>query len=298
MKVIKMILFVVLITSCENEGSQNSNNLNMNSLKAIEIQGHRGARGLWPENSLYGFLKSIDLGVDVLEMDVVMTGDGQVLVSHDPYFNASFCLDPEQKEIRSEDENNLFEMSYEEISQYDCGSKIYPRFPDQEKIKVSKPLLSDVIKECLQKDPSIKFNIEIKSYPAWYGIYQPLSIDAYTDSVVNCLSALPYSQYNLQSFDTAILYDLAARYPQIRLSYLVEEKELSPSTAIDLGIKLYAFSPDYKLLNAELVKAYQKQGLKVIPWTVNELEDMKKLISWGVDGIISDYPDKLMGISN
>ena len=65
---------------------------------------------------------------------------------------------------------------------------------------------------------------------------------------------------------------------------------------MDLGINLYAISPDYTLLNADLVKEYQKQGLKVIPWTVNEISDMKKLISWGVDGIISDYPDRCLGL--
>jgi len=263
-----------------------------------EIQGHRGARGLWPENSMIGFLNTMDLGVSILEMDVVLSKDHKVVVSHDPFFNPAICIYSNGQKIEEGETISLYKMNYAEIELYDCGSIANPRFPQQQAIKVNKPLLLEVIKTCIAKNPEVRFNIEIKSQPEWRGEYQPESIAEYVDAVMKDLSELPYSQYNLQSFDTAILLDLASRYPQVRLSYLVEEQELTPNIARDLGIELYAISPDYNLLNAELVAEYQKQGLKVIPWTVNELEDMKKLMAWGVDGIITDYPDRWLSNQN
>ncbi len=285
-----LILFLLVLscTSAENSSSMK------NDLTKIEIQGHRGARGLWPENSLYGFLKAMDLGVDVLEMDVVLSADSEVVISHDPYFSKEICLTPNAEEIKNEDDFNLFQMPYKEILKFDCGSKMHSRFPEQEKKRVSKPLLAEVINKTTEKDPSIKFNIEIKSNKEWLGIFQPESIDRYVDLVVKVIASLPVSQYNLQSFDTSILHSLAERYPNIKLSYLIEDQILNPNSAKDLGIQIYAISPDYKLLSKELVKAYQSQGLKVIPWTVNEVADMKRLAEWGVDGIITDYPDRWM----
>jgi glycerophosphoryl diester phosphodiesterase len=292
---INYFVLLLLVLSCES--AENFSSME-NDYTKIEIQGHRGARGLWPENSLYGFLKAMDLGVDVLEMDVILSADSEVVVSHDPFFSSEICLTPNAEKIENEGDFNLYKLPYKEIAEFDCGSKLHPRFPEQEKRKVAKPLLRDVISKTLEKNPSIKFNIEIKSNKEWLGIYQPESIDHYVDLVVEILDSLPVSQYNLQSFDTAILYSLAERYPNIKLSFLIEDQVLDSNSAKKLGIQLYAVSPDYNLLSEELVKAYQVQGLKVIPWTVNEIVDMRRLAEWGVDGIISDYPDRWMELIN
>ena len=104
----------------------------MNLHKDIELHGHRGARGLWPENSIYGFLKAIELGVDVLELDVVVAGNKEILVSHDPFFNPLICLDPNGNEIGAEDDYNIYRMTYSEIKKFDCGSKFHPGYPTQE----------------------------------------------------------------------------------------------------------------------------------------------------------------------
>ena len=114
-------------------------------------------------------------------------------------------------------------------------------------------VLSKFKSKTIKKNPSIKFNIEIKSKKEWLGIYQPESIDAYVDLVVASLASLPYSQYNLQSFDRAILYSLAERYPNIKLAYLIEDQILDPHSAKDLGIQLYAISPEFNLLSKELL---------------------------------------------
>ena len=263
---------------------------------SVEIQGHRGARGLWPENSIYGFLKTMDLGVEILEMDVVLSGDGKVVVSHDPYFNPDICLNSSGAAIKNMEDYSLYAMDYEEIAKFDCGSFPNSRFPEQEKRATFKPLLEDVLDTCIAKDSEVKFNIEIKSREEWIGVYQPESIDDYVDTVMDVLRALPSAQYTLQSFDVRILESLAKRYPKVRLAYLVEDEKLTNETASRHGIHLYAISPHYKSLTKNLVKEYQKQSLKVIPWTVNEVVDMKRLIDWGVDGIISDYPDRCLGL--
>jgi glycerophosphoryl diester phosphodiesterase len=258
-----------------------------------EIQGHRGARGLWPENSIYGFINTAQLGIKTLEMDVVINGDGEVLISHDPYFNSQFCLDPEGKEIRDEKKYNLYLMPQSEIEKFDCGTKYYSRFPEQEKIKVSKPLLKDLL-IVMDKEgfKTINYNIEIKSRKEWRGIYQPESIDDYVDNVLKTLEYLPYDRYNLQSFDIDILRSIYRQDPKVRLAYLIEKQELSKTTIDSLDFPIYAFSPDYHLLSQELVAYYQSKGVKVIPWTVNETKDMKRLAEWGVNGIITDYPNR------
>jgi glycerophosphoryl diester phosphodiesterase len=260
--------------------------------KHIDLQGHRGARGLWPENSLYGFIKTTELGVDVIELDVVMTGDGEILVSHDPFFNPEICLNPKGEELKNEQEYSFFKLDYTTLSRYDCGSKFNPKFPEQEKKNTSKPLLKDVLKSILEINSKMKFSIEIKSKKEWQGIYQPNSIAEYADAVANELKNIPFQQYSIQSFDTSILYSLAKRHAKINLTYLVEKTKLDEDSAKKLDIPLFAISPDYETLTKNLVKVYQKQGLKVIPWTVNEIEDMQRMVEWEVDAVITDYPNR------
>jgi len=286
-----MALFVL---SCDTSNSNSEMNSRKQAFNAkIDIQGHRGARGLWPENSIYGFIKTAQLGIKTLEMDVLLNGDGEVLVSHDPYFNSQFCLDENGNEITDEKEYNLYQMSQSEIDKFDCGSKLYLRFPEQEKIKVTKPLLKDLLIS-MEKEgfDAINYNIEIKSRKEWRGIYQPVSIDDYVKKVLKTLDQLPYDRYNLQSFDIEILRSIYQLDPKVRLAYLIEEQELSKTTIDSLDFPIYAFSPDYNLLSEELVAYYQSIGLKVIPWTVNEKSDMKRLAEWGVNGIITDYPNR------
>jgi glycerophosphoryl diester phosphodiesterase len=271
--------------------------------KEIELQGHRGARGLWPENSIYGFLKTLELGVNVIELDIVVSGDYKILVSHDPFFNPHYCLDPNGKIISSKNAFNIFQMPYEEIKKFDCGSKIHPHFPIQEKLFAAKPLLADVIKtvdkKCLALgiDP-IRLNIEIKSEAKWYGNHQPKTTDEYAQLIVKTLEETPFHRYYLQSFDEKILESVYSLAPKIELAYLVQNQELSNFNIDALSFPIIIISPEYQLLSRELVKEFQKQGLKVIPWNVNEKKDMLRLIDWGIDGIITDYPNRWKELIN
>ena len=142
----------------------------------MDIQGHRGCRGLYPENSLPAFSKAIALGVHTLELDVVISKDHKVVVSHEPYMNHEIALDVYGNAISQDNElnHNLYQMSYDNIKRYDCGSKVHPRFPEQKKLNVYKPLLEEVIDLADElTNKTIRYNIEIKSLPEYDGIYSP-----------------------------------------------------------------------------------------------------------------------------
>ena len=265
----------------------------------IDLQGHRGARGLWPENTIPGFLNVLDLGVNTLEMDLAVSADGQLIVSHEPYFSAEICLDRNGNEIPEDQQlgYNIYKMTYDQVAEFDCGSKIHPRFPDQEKISTIKPRLVDVIHEVEafladKKLPKVNYNIEIKSSVPSDNLYHPTPA-VFSDMVYQLLSLkLDWSRVTIQSFDFRVLQYFHQTYPDVTLALLIEN-ELPWKTNIDsLGFTPQIYSCDYNLLTQEVVTELQAEKMKVIPWTVNERSDMDRLLEWGVDGIITDYPNR------
>lgn len=269
----------------------------------FDIQGHRGCRGLLPENTIQAMERAIDLGVTTLEMDVVISKDKQVLLSHEPFLSHEITLYLNGKEISEEKEKdyNLYKMNYDEIKQYDCGSKIHPRFLEQQKIKTYKPLLIDVIyfvEEYINKlqktNPKIKifYNIETKSNPEGDGIFHPMP-NEFVDLLVGVLSKTSISdRVYIQSFDVRTLQYLHKKYPKYKTVLLVENEMSIQKNLKILGFKPTVYSPEYILLDKNKVEFLHKKGIKVIPWTVNKKEDMSKIISYGVDGLISDYPNR------
>lgn len=274
--------------------------MSCNSSKQIDIQGHRGCRGLLPENSLPAFEKAIDLGVHTLELDIVISKDHKVVVSHEPYMNPIICLNSDGEVLpdNSEETYNLYHMNYDEIKQFDCGSKFHPRYPQQEKLKTYKPLLSEVFDLVKAKDSEVKFNIEIKSETSYYGVLTPQP-ETYVKLVIDEIEKNEMlNRVNLQSFDIVILEEIKKQLPKMEVALLVEDNETIDVKLEALSFKPEIISPYFKLLTAESVKAYQAKGFKVIPWTINAIEDMKLMQSWAVDGIITDYPDQLIKILN
>ncbi|WP_179351725.1 glycerophosphodiester phosphodiesterase family protein [Winogradskyella vidalii] len=264
----------------------------------IDIQGHRGFRGLFPENSIPAFDKAIDIGVHTLELDVVISKDNKVVVSHEPYMNPVICYDVKGGIIPDAlaTEFNLYQMNYEEIKQFDCGSKIHPIYPLQEKIKTYKPLLSEVFDLVKTKQSDVKFNIEIKSDPSYYGIFTPHP-KAYVALVLELITQEEMlSRVTLQSFDVAILEEVKKQAPEIELALLVEGNETIEGKLETLSFKPEIISPYFKLLSANAVKEYQSKAYKVIPWTINEEKDIRDMITLQVDGIITDYPNRLIDI--
>jgi glycerophosphoryl diester phosphodiesterase len=265
----------------------------------FDVQGHRGARGLKPENTIPSFLSALDTGVTTLEMDVVITKDKQVILSHEPWMSASICLDPAGNSFTAKDEKkyNIYQMTYAEIQKFDCGSKGNERFPGQEKMPVSKPLLQDVIiaVENYIKNYTIyqvDYNVEIKSSPEGDNKFHP-RVEEYSDLVYKLLDEyLPMERVVIQSFDFRVLKYWHQKYPEVRLAALVENLRSIDSNLKALGFKPSIYSPHYKLLNREKVEYLHRQKIRVIPWTVNEISEMLSFKGMGVDGFITDYPDR------
>ena len=275
---------------------------------AFDLQGHRGCRGLMPENTVPAFLKALDLGVTTLELDVVISKDRQVVVSHEPYFNSAFSIRPDGKPVDKSEEKslNLYQMNYADIKRYDVGSNGNPAYPEQQKLKTYKPLLSEVIEqvEAYRKTknlPAFSYNIELKSEPSEYNKSQPEPA-TFCDLVqVIIKKQLSPDQITIQSFDFATLKHWKQqadqnRYPTVRLAALVENMRSPKKNIADLGFKPDIYSPYYRLLSADKIARLHEQGIKVIPWTVNQRDDMARLKTQGVDGLITDYPNRAIGL--
>lgn len=265
----------------------------------FDLQGHRGARGLRPENTIPAFLLALDSGVTTLELDVAVTRDKQIVVTHEPWMSSEICLRPDGSVIRDRDEKklNIYEMSYEQVKAFDCGSKGNERFPEQLKLKIAKPLLREVIAAVEDHIKSntqyeVDYNIEIKSTEEGDKKFHPTP-EEFSDLVYSLLEQyLPMERVVIQSFDFRVLKYWHAKYPQVRLAALVENTRSIDANLDDLGFKPSIYSPYFELLSADKVKYLQRKKIRVIPWTVNEAKDMRRIKDMGVDGFITDYPDR------
>ena len=264
----------------------------------VDLQGHRGARGLLPENSIPAFRRALELGVTTLELDVVVTKDRRVVVSHDPFFSAAICTDPEGKPVEKEQEHDykIFGLTYDEVSRFDCGLRGNPRFPDQQPTAVSKPLLDDVLTMAESFDRGeespIRYNIEIKSRPEWDGIYHP-SVDQYARLLHDVLARHGVlARTTIQSFDPRALEAARKINPLVDLSLLVDNDDGFAANMDRLTFTPQVYSPHERLVDADLLRQAHARGVQVVPWTVNDPADMRRLIDLGVDGIITDFPDR------
>ena len=275
----------------------------MRSFSKIPVQvfGHRGAAGIWPQNSLQGFLYAVDLGVDAIEMDVVISGDKKVVVSHEPYMASDYVLTPGGEPITHEEERdyNLYRMDYSEIKKFDAGSKFDPRILWKKRMKTYKPLLEEVIEtvEDRLRQEELKpviYSIELKSDPSDYGSFQPEPAE-FIDLVMEILKKNELEdRLIMQSFDPNLLNVFHSKYPEKKISYLSMKGD--PQEQLE---KLQ-FTPDYfsphhfEIKNKAYVDALHQKNIKVIPWTVNRRRHIKKMLNFGVDGIISDYPRRVI----
>ncbi len=270
-----ILSIILLFGGCQNEQKMNKSK--------IDVQGHRGARGLMPENTIPAFLKALELGVTTLELDLAVSKDGQLIVSHEPYMGHHIALDSTGQEIAKEDElkYNLYQMTVEEIQKFDVGTKFHPKFPKQKKIKVHKPPFSELVSAVDQylKDhnrPPVRYNIEIKSEPVSDDEFHPAP-PAFSKMVYDfILTNMDKSLVNVQSFDFRILQYYHENYPDIQLAMLIENTLSIDENLADLGFTPEIYSCDYQLLTRESVEYLRSKGMKVIPWTVNEKEDIKK----------------------
>ena len=287
------LLFVVMATSAMLQAQ--------NYVPRLDIQGHRGCRGLLPENSIPAFIMALDSGVTTLEMDLAISQDRQVVVSHEPWMSAAICLTPEGNEFKPSDEKrfNLYRMPYEEIKRWDCGSKGNVRFPDQQKMVVRKPLLVDVIVAVEkrirdQAGYEVDYNIEIKSAPEGDNEFHPTPAE-FSDLVFQLVDQyLPWSRVVVQSFDFRVLKYWHEKYPHVRLAALIGNLKSIDHNLRDLGFTPAIYSPSYQLVSKNDIEACHARKMRIVPWTVNDEADIARLINWRVDGIISDYPNRVV----
>jgi glycerophosphoryl diester phosphodiesterase len=262
----------------------------------FDWQGHRGCRGLFPENSIPAFLHALEYPeVVTLELDLAVSKDKRLIVSHEPWMSASICSLPNGDSIpaAAAEQYLIYQYSAEEIRQFDCGSRGNPRFPQQQKTRTWKPTLQEVVEAVrrLYPEKKVRWNIEIKSAPDWDGLRTP-PIEEFAELVIREVKALQLeSSVVVQSFDVRPLQILHQRAGNLRLAFLVENTAGMDANLEKLGFTPHIYSPYYLFVDRKMVNTCKKKGMQLIPWTVNDVQSMRRLIRLGVDGIITDYPN-------
>ncbi len=268
----------------------------------IDVQAHRGGAGLMPENTIEAMKNALDMGVNTLELDFQISADGQVVVSHDPYFHHRYATRPDGTPVRKEDKKEyIYKMPYSEVVKYDVGKRPSEVWPEKACIETVKPLASDLIDfvENYTKEKGmspVRYNIEIKSKDA---DGESINWPNYDSFVRSCALLLHSKDLGdrlvVQSFDVRALEYMRERYPEFILSYLVDAKEPDFDTFMKkLKITPEWLSPHHSITTEEMVKKCHEKGMKIVPWTVDTPEDIKRMIDLKVDAIISNYPDRVI----
>ena len=257
----------------------------------MKIYGHRGCRGLLPENSIISFKKAIELGVDGIEWDVVVNKDQELIVSHEPYIDLSYCkIIEEHSDKKFPKDLNIYEMTHEEIKMFDCGNVKNNEFPDQKLIYHTKPSVQDCLKEVKKENPIILF--EIKSSEKNYGSYQPHPKD-YAKIIFNEVKNYEHIKNIIfMSFDPNILNELFKIIPNQKFIYL----DYNPLNTLEkclsfLDFKPFALGLYYPIINEETIQNAHKKEIGIYAWTVNEQNIGNNLKKMGLDGLITDYPN-------
>ena len=269
-------------------------------LPVFDKEGHRGCRGLMPENTLPAMLSALDMPVTTLEMDVVITKDKQVILSHEPFFNHEITTKPNGEYVNEQEEKglNIYKMNFAETQQFDVGLKPHPRFPRQQKLKAKKPLLTEVIDNVeatvkLKGIGKVFYNIETKTNPFTDNTFHPAP-DEFVTLLMTVVQRKKIADRTIiQSFDFRTLKIVHQKYPLVRTAALIEDFDKRPvdKHLEELGFTPDIYSPAYSLVTKELVDKCHQQKIKIVPWTVNDKQTITQLRALGVDGIITDYPD-------
>ena len=258
--------------------------------QSFDWQGHRGARGLFPENSIPGFIGALSFPIHTLELDVVVSADLDIIVSHEPWFSTEIC------QCEDGDRTPIFKMKTVDIQRIDCGSKGNMRFPQQQRQPSCKPTLEEVVKAVFQYCDSVRipypqFNIELKSRPDWDAVFTPEPRQFVELVLASLMKNNILELTTLQSFDPRVINETHRTNNVVKTAFLVEfERNVQKALSL-LNERPTIYSPHYSLLSESSVRLIHALNMRVIPWTVNDTSTMQKLIDMGVDGIITDYPN-------
>ncbi|UYZ58398.1 glycerophosphodiester phosphodiesterase family protein [Hymenobacter latericus] len=274
------------------------------SLQRPRIYGHRGCRGLRPENTLAAFLHALEWPIYGLELDVVLSADGEVVVSHEPWLNADICLGPDGTRLTPEQGRgfNLYQQPYAAIKRCDCGSLRHPAFPEQQLMPAAKPLLSEVFEAVAQRAAELRrpvpaYSIELKSEPHTDGVLHPAPA-AFVARVLAELSAslrYPAPEVLIMSFDHRVV-QATRQLSDLPVCLLIEDNLTVDQHIAGLGFVPDVLGPKYTLLTPELLRYCRLHDLPIVAWTVNDPVAIAAVAKLGVRGITTDYPDRAVGV--
>jgi len=269
------------------------------STAAFDLQGHRGARGVAPENTLAGFAAALGAGVDTLELDVGVTRDGVVVICHDRRLNPDVARGPEGRWIEAPGPL-LRDLSFSELRRYDVGrlrpgSDYAARFPEQQPLDGARiPRLAELFALVGKSaNAHVRFNIETKISPA--APDETLPPEPFAMAVIAEIRAAGMAaRTSVQSFDWRTLRVVEREAPEIATVYLTGRRRggaSQPQVVHAAGGRIW--SPYFEELDSAALIAARKLDLTVIPWTVNEPGFIERFLDLGVDGMITDYPERV-----
>lgn len=259
----------------------------------FEIQAHRGARAFYPENTIPAFCKAADLGCRVIELDLCVSQDHRIVVSHDPWLN--------EAQGASVTRRLLYTMPYERITEFDCGTPS-PDFPRQQRIRAHRPSLTEVFREVEAhldrsgRTGAMTYNLEVKSKPGLEGVVFPAPDDYASLVVSGILGSGLSGRVRLQSFDSRVVAAAHRLAPDLCYGYLVDALSALDEFFGCLGFVPAYVNPHHTLVDRALVERLHGFGCRVVVWTVNEPEEMVRMRRLGADGIITDHPEVALAL--
>ena len=288
----------------------------------LEVQGHRGARGLWPENTLAAFAGALELGVSTVELDCGMTRDGVLVVTHDPDLNPDLTRAADGRFLAATGPR-IFDLTYPELQSYDVGrlkpgSAYAARFPEQQPVDGERiPRLADVLALVRSRGSGrVRVGLEVKTFADQPQLTAAPEVFAQAlHGIVEATGTLALVSF--MAFDWRVLAAVQRLMPQAATVALTEQQ--APGDTVGIGaprpspwlggleparfgnsvVRLVkatgagTWGPDYQDLNAQRIAEAHEAGLRVVPWTVNATADMERLLALAVDGMTSDRPDVL-----
>ena len=249
-----------------------------------KIFGHRGCRGIYPENTIEGFKKAISYGVDGVELDVVVNKNQELVISHESYIDTNYCL---TNKLDNES-LNIYKMNIAEIQKIDCGSKFVKEFPNQLKVKERKPTFKEFKKELNEYNGDILFEIKCE-----YNLVNEYFPD-YENYAKIIFKETRYSKHldkiYFMSFDYRILNELFKIMPNSKYIYLSSNKEFEQDMKL-LNFEPFGVGLNYNIINQKTIDFVHNKKQVIYGWTINDEENSKSLTSMGLDGVITDYPN-------
>ncbi|MCB9194678.1 MAG: hypothetical protein H6600_07385 [Flavobacteriales bacterium] len=268
--------------------------MNAQNLKSPKIYGHRGCRGLLPENTISAFKKALEMDISGIEWDVVVSKDMELIISHEPYLDAGYCLDQNGNEISAKDGKaiNFFQLTKSQIQQFDCGSKFVKGFPEQKKMFISKPSLKEAFDSLNFGNKEILF--EIKSENKDYGKYQP-EPKRFAEIISKEISNFNFKdQIIFMCFDNILLNELHKILPEYRYVYLTYKPFVSCKQFLsEINFTPFALGMYHHTIRKKDIMYLHNNSIDVFAWTVNNQKTCDKLKRYGIDAIITDYPDRI-----